>query len=149
MTLVRLDQFRDLEEMSERFGRLFGRVPAQRSEGKEAITMADWTPVVDISEDPQEYVIRVELPGVRKEDVKVTVQDGVLTVQGERKQEHEEKGKRFHRIERIYGTFVRSFTVPDDADEAKVAAEFRDGMLNIHLPKTEKAKPKSIDVKVG
>ena len=85
----------------------------------------------------------------RREDVKVTVEDGVLTIQGDRKQEKEEKGKKYHRIERSYGRFVRSFTLPDTVDESKVKAEYTDGVLHLHLPKSEKAKPKQIDVKIG
>ncbi|HZR47318.1 MAG TPA: Hsp20/alpha crystallin family protein, partial [Candidatus Manganitrophaceae bacterium] len=82
-------------------------------------------------------------------EVKVSVENGVLTLQGERKQEKEEKGKKYHRIERSYGSFMRSFSIPDDADEAAVSAEFKDGVLSVHLRKSEKAKPKSIEVKVA
>ena len=96
-----------------------------------------------------EYQIKAEIPDVKKEDVKVTLEEGVLTIQGERKQEKEEKGKRYHRVERSYGRFVRSFTLPDVVDEEKVKAEFKDGILNLALPKSEKAKPKAIEVKVG
>jgi HSP20 family protein len=116
---------------------------------KEVMTVADWTPTVDISESEAEYAIKAELPEVKKEDVKVTVEDGVLTIQGDRKQEKEEKGKKYHRIERSYGRFVRSFTLPDTVDESKVKAEYTDGVLHLHLPKSEKAKPKQIDVKIG
>jgi HSP20 family protein len=111
--------------------------------------VADWTPSVDISETDGEYQIKAEIPDVKKEDVKVTLEDGVLTIQGERKQEKEEKGKKFHRIERSYGSFVRTFSLPDVIDEEKVKAEFKDGVLNLHLPKSEKAKPKAIEVKVA
>jgi HSP20 family protein len=86
---------------------------------------------------------------MRKEDVKVTVENGVLTLSGERKLEKEEKGKRYHRIERAYGSFVRSFTLPDDADSDKVSAEFKDGVLKVHVAKSEAAKPKQIEVKVS
>lgn len=113
------------------------------------MTVADWAPTVDISETDAEYAIKAELPEVKKEDVKVTVEDGVLTLQGERKQEKEEKGKKYHRIERSYGRFVRSFTLPDTVDESKVKAEYTDGVLHLHLPKSEKAKPKQIDVKIA
>ncbi len=89
------------------------------------------------------------MPEVRKEDVKVTVENGVLTISGERKFEKEEKDKRYHRIERAYGSFTRSFSVPDDADDAKVGAEFKDGVLTVRLAKSEKARPKSIEVKVS
>lgn len=149
MNLLRVDPLRELEEMSERFAHLIGRLPGRRENGKEAMAVADWAPAVDISEDDKEYVIKAELPEVKKDDVKVMVQDGVLTIQGERKQEKEEKGKKYHRIERTYGTFVRSFTVPDDADQTKVMAEFKEGVLKVHLPKSEKAKPQAIEVKIA
>lgn len=149
MNLVRWDPFRDLEEMSDRLNRVFSRPTMRHESGKETMTVADWTPAVDISETEKEYLINVELPEVKKEDVKVTVQEGMLLIHGERRQEKEEKGKKYHRLERSYGSFVRSFAVPDAVDEAKVTAEFKDGMLNLHLPKSEKARPKAIDVKVG
>ncbi len=148
MTVVRWDPFRELEDMSERLNRVFSR-PALRTSGKENLTVADWMPTVDISETEGEYLIKAELPEVRKEDVKVTVENGVLTLQGERRQEKEEKGKRFHRVERSYGSFVRSFTLPESVDESGVKAEYKDGVLNLHLPKSEKVKPKAIDVKVA
>jgi HSP20 family protein len=134
--------------MSERLNRVFAR-PALRASGKETMTVADWTPTVDISESDGEYLIKAELPEVKKEDVKVTVEDGVLTLQGERRQEKEEKGKRYHRVERSYGSFVRSFTLPESVDETGVKAEYKDGVLSLHLPKSEKVKPKAIDVKVA
>jgi HSP20 family protein len=121
----------------------------RRENGKETLTVADWIPTVDIEEGDQEYHITAELPGLRKEDVKITLQDGVLTLQGERKQEREEGGRRLHRVERSYGAFGRSFALPDVMDEAKVSAEFKDGVLYIRLPKSEKAKPKAIEVKVA
>jgi len=148
MTLVRWDPFRELKDMSERLNRVFSR-PSLRNSGKENLTVADWMPTVDISETEGEYLIKAELPEVRKEDVKVTVENGVLTLQGERRQEKEEKGKRFHRVERSYGSFVRSFTLPESVDESSVKAEYKDGVLNLHLPKSEKVKPKAIDVKVA
>ncbi len=149
MTLVKWDPFRELEEISNRLNRMFTRPAVARGNGKELLTVADWVPTVDICETDQEYLIKAELPEVKKEDVKVTLEDGVLTIQGERKQEREEKGKRFHRVERSYGRFVRSFTLPEEVDDGHVKAEFRDGVLNLHLPKSEKAKPKAIEVKVA
>jgi HSP20 family protein len=139
--------FRDMEEMSERFNRLFGTWT--RPTGEEVLTVADWTPLVDIEENDKEYLVKAELPDIKKEDVKVTVENGVLTLQGERKQEKEEKGKKFHKIERFYGNFLRTFAVPVDADDTKVAADFKDGILRVHLPKTEKPRPKAIEVKVA
>jgi HSP20 family protein len=145
---ARWDPFKEMEEISERFNRLFGRLPARRESGREALTVADWAPTVDISEDDREYLIKAEIPEVDKKDVKVTLQEGVLTIQGERKQEKEEKGKKFHRVERSYGTFLRSFTLPEEVAEDKLKAEFKDGMLLVHLPKSERAKPRAIEVKV-
>ncbi len=149
MALVRWDPFRELEEVSDRLNRMFARPVTRTQGGKETMIVADWDPSVDISETDGEYQIKAEIPDVKKEDVKVTVEDGVLTIQGERKHEKEEKGKKFHRIERSYGSFVRTFSLPDVIDEDKVKAEFKDGVLNLHLPKSEKAKPKAIEVKVA
>ena len=151
MNLIRYEpagfpMFREMEDTLDRLNRLFGTRP---NGTKENLVVTDWTPTVDIQETETEYLIKAELPEVRKDDVKVTVENGVLALQGERKQEKEEKGKRFHRIERAYGTFLRTFTVPIDADENKVLADFKDGMLRVHIPKTEKPRPKAIDVKVS
>ena len=109
---------------------------------------ANWAPAVDVSETDGEYLIKADLPDVRKEDVKIGIEDGVLSVEGERKQEKEENGKRFHRVERSYGKFVRRLALPSDVDSAKIAAEFKDGVLNVHMPKSEAAKPRAIDVKI-
>jgi HSP20 family protein len=105
--------------------------------------------VVDIVEDQKEYIIKAELPEIKKEEVKVTVENGVLTISGERRAEKEDQGKTYHRIERVYGRFARSFSIPDDADASKVNAEFKDGLLRVHLAKNEKATPKAIEVKVS
>jgi HSP20 family protein len=147
--LMRWDPFRELEDMSERLNRVFNRQAGRSTDGKETITVADWIPTVDIAETEAEYQIKAELPEVKREDVKVTVEDGVLTISGERRHETEEKGRKYHRVERSYGSFVRSFTLPEHVDESRVKAEYKDGVLHLHLPKSEKAKPKAIDVKVG
>ena len=149
MTLVRWNPLRELEDVSDRLNQMFYRPTLAQANGKETMVVADWAPSVDVSETEGGYQIKAEIPDVKKEDVKVTLEDGVLTIQGERKQEKEEKGKRYHRVERSYGRFVRSFTLPDVIDEEKVKAEFKDGILNLALPKSEKAKPKAIEVKVG
>jgi HSP20 family protein len=128
---------------------MFARPATRATNGKETMIVADWTPSVDISETDGEYQIKAEIPDVKKEDVKVTLEDGVLTIQGERKHEKEEKGKKYHRIERSYGSFVRTFSLPDVIDEDKVKAEFKEGVLNLSLPKSEKAKPKAIEVKIA
>ena len=146
--LTKWNPFRELEEMQNRLSSLLGRTPV-RGRGEEALTVSEWTPLVDITEDDKEYLIKAELPEVKKEDVKVTVENGTLTITGERKFEKEEKGKKYHRIERAYGSFMRSFTLPEGAAGDKVSADFKDGVLKVHLPKSAEAKPKSIDVKVG
>jgi len=120
---TRMNPFRELEEMEKRLSTIFGR-PSLRPDGE-------------------------KVPEIKKEDIKLLVQDNVLTISGERKSEKEEKGKKYHRVERTFGSFMRSFTLPEDADGSKVAAEYKDGMLNVRLPKSEKAKPKSIEVKVS
>lgn len=149
-SLTRWDPFREMEDLQKRLTSIFGLAPARAANGKEEnMTVAQWLPLVDITEDDNQYLIKAELPEVRKEDVKVTVENGVLTISGERKFEKEEKEKRYHRIERAYGSFTRSFSVPDDADDAKVSADFKDGVLTVRLTKSEKARPKAIEVKVG
>ncbi len=149
MSLVRWDPFRELEEMSTRLNRVFGQAPGRRTSEEEPAFFADWTPAVDVQETDKEYLLKADLPDVRKEDVKVDIREGVLSVEGERKQEKEEKGKKFHRIERSYGKFIRRLALPTDVDETKVAAEFKEGVLNVHLPKSATAKPHTIDVKVA
>lgn len=151
MSIVRWDPFRELEDMSERLNRVFGRSALARGEApsKDAMMVFDWAPTVDIVETPEDFQVKAELPEVKKEDVKVSVDRGVLRIEGERKQEKEEKGKKFHRVERSYGSFLRTFTLPDNVDESNVQAEFKDGVLNVRLRKTEKPKPRSIDVKVA
>jgi HSP20 family protein len=149
-TLTRFEPFREMEDFQNRLSTLFGRqIRRTNGHGREEITLADWTPLADITEDEKEYLIKAELPELKREDVKVTVENGVLTITGERKFEKEEKKKKYHRIERGYGTFVRSFTLPEDADANRVKAEFKNGLLTMHLPKNEKAKPKQIEVNIA
>ncbi|TAJ07986.1 MAG: Hsp20/alpha crystallin family protein [Nitrospirae bacterium] len=148
--ITRWDPFKELEDMQSRLNTMFGRAPVRKNGDKEeAMTVAEWAPLVDITEDDKEYLIKAELPEVKKEDIKLTVDEDVLTITGERKYEKEEKGKKYHRVERAYGSFMRSFTLPEDADASKVSADCKDGLLKVHLPKSEKAKPKSIEVKVA
>lgn len=149
MSIVRWDPFRELEDMSDRLNRVFGRSNLASTKSNEALFSFDWTPSVDIAETAEAFEIRAELPDVKKEDVKVSVEDGELRISGERKQEKEEKGKKFHRVERSYGSFMRSFTLPENVDDSKLTAEYKDGLLNVRLPKTERAKPKAIAVKVS
>jgi HSP20 family protein len=145
------DPWRELEEVQNQFTKFFAeaRLPLKRYGAGEELELADWLPAVDVTEDSEKYTIKVELPGVAKEDVKVTVEDGVLTIMGERKEEKEERDKKHHRIERSYGSFRRTFTLPEDSSGEKVSADFKDGILKVHLPKDQNAKPKSVEVKVS
>lgn len=141
---------RDLEEMQDRVLRSFGlgmnrRVP----DGQQPITPAEWAPAVDICEDEREYLIKAELPEVNKADVKVSIENGVVTLKGERKLEQSENHKKYHRIERSYGRFVRSFAIPDDAAPDQISADFKDGVLLVHLAKSVDTTPKSIEVPVN
>ncbi len=150
--LTRWNPWREMEELQRRLWSVFDWSPLRRTSlttDEENITVPEWAPAVDIIEDDKEYLIKVELPEVQKDDVKVTVEGGTLTISGERKAEKEEKGRKFHRLERFYGRFERSFTIPDDAEADNVKAEFKDGVLRVHLPKSEKARPKQIEVKVS
>lgn len=155
-TLLRWDPFRtrwhplkDREELDSRVATLLGTRAATGHGGKEALTVAQWSPLVDITEDEKEYLIKAELPDMKKEDVRLTVENEVLAISGERKFEQEEQGKKYHRTERAYGRFVRSFALPEDADGSTVTADYKDGVLHVHLPKSQKAKPKAIEIKVA
>jgi HSP20 family protein len=115
---------------------------------EETLSVTGWTPSCDVYETDNEIVIKAELPGVKKEDAKVGIQDGLLTISGERKFEEETKKENYLRVERSYGSFTRSFTLPTRVDQEKVLAEFKDGLLQVTLPKREEAKPKGVEVKV-
>lgn len=130
----------ELEDFHKRLDSLFA---------DESLSVAQWAPRVDIVEDEKSYLIKAELPEVKKDDVKVTVQNGILTISGERKAEKEEKSKKFHRVERSYGSFTRSFTLPEDTDPERVSADFKDGLLKVILPKSETARSRSVEVKVA
>lgn len=145
MSLVKWDPWREMEDMFDRYTRA---VDMPRRGTQQVMVPGDWSPRVDIAETDNEFIIKAEIPEVKKEDVKVVVDSGVLTVSGERKREKEEKGKKFHRVERYYGSFTRSFTLPDNVDEANIKATFNDGMLSLEIPKTEAVKPKAIEVSV-
>ena len=116
--------------------------------GGEGVQSVAWSPVVDIEETELNYLIRAELPGLSKKNVKVVVEDGVLTLSGERDLERKMEGKTFHHIERSHGTFTRSFTLPENAEAESVSANYKDGLLEIRVAKSEEALPKSIEVRV-
>jgi len=138
-------RWREIEDILNRYTRALGQPQAG---SQEVIATGDWVPLVDIAETDRAFEIKVEIPDVNMEDVKVTVDNRVLTIWGERKQEKEEEGKKFHRVERYYGVFTRSFTLPDNVDESKVTATFKNGMLNLQIQKAKVAKKKAIEVKV-
>jgi HSP20 family protein len=147
MALIKWDPLNEIDDMVSRLERYTGKMgwPSLR---RENFMTSEWAPKVDIVETEGEYTIKAELPEVNKEDVKVRVENGELILSGERKQEKEEKGKRFHRIERYYGSFMRSFTLPDNVDETNVKATFKDGMLNLSLPKSTEHKSRALEVKI-
>jgi HSP20 family protein len=150
-TLITWNQLREMEEATQnRFNRFLGGFPNRIGTGEtHSLTVADWSPEVDISQDNHEYLLKADLPEMKKDDVRVTVEDGILCVSGERKSEKEDQKRKFHRIERAFGSFRRSFTLPEDADSTKVTAEFSDGVLKVHLPTTTKAKSKALEIKVA
>lgn len=148
-TLTHWNPFREMQDLQNRvLHALQSKAAAAGNGPQESITVAEWAPAVDITEDSAEYLIKAELPEVKREDVKVTVENGMLTLSGERRLEKEESGRKYHRVERAYGSFLRSFHLPENTDPAKVGAEFKDGVLLVHLPKQEEAKPRQIEVKI-
>jgi HSP20 family protein len=147
MNLTTWDPFRELEEMSNRLNRVFNR--GTTPGGTKELAMTDWSPSVDIVETAEDFQVKAELPDVKKEDVKVNVSDGLLRIEGERKFDKEDKTKKYHRVERFYGSFMRSFSLPAGVEADKVRAEFKDGLLTVRLPKSPKALPRNVDVKVG
>lgn len=145
MQLTRWNPFIELDDIQQRLNRLF----VEKTAKTPAEAFADFLPLVDIQETDNEFIVKADLPEVKKDDVKVHLQDGVLVLEGERRIEKEEKGKRFHKVEREYGKFVRRFAMPTEIDAEKVRAEFKDGVLNVYLPKAPSAKPKLVDVKIA
>jgi HSP20 family protein len=145
MSLIRWEPFTAMDDMFSRFPNLLGRWP--RVSGNTEASL-DWSPSVDISETGQEYLIRATLPAVKKEDVEITVDDGMLTLSGERRQKEEQKDEKFHKVESFYGSFSRSFALPDAIDSAAIRAESKEGVLTIHVPKTrvEARNPTTIKV---
>jgi HSP20 family protein len=148
--ITRWDPFQELQNWGERMSRLIGsdRAPARRGE-EEGLAYGTWMPPVDIVEGKDKIQLKVELPGFKEDQVNLTVEDGLLTIRGERKFNRESKEENYHRIERSYGSFVRSFTLPNSVEQNRIQATFSDGMLNIDMPKREETKPKQIQIKAG
>ncbi|MFO7324194.1 MAG: Hsp20/alpha crystallin family protein [Pseudomonadota bacterium] len=148
MNIIRREPFAETEDFIRSF------FPPQISRwlrlgADNGSTGTEWAPVADTSETEKEYLVKAELPGVRREDVHVTLEDGVLTIRGERKQEKEHKDEKMHRIERFHGSFMRSFMLPDNADPTSVRAECKDGVLTVHVPKKVPSTPAGpIEIKI-
>jgi HSP20 family protein len=138
----------DILSMQREINRMFDTFFRGGLSDETALAPSAWSPAVDIAEHDNEYVVKMEIPGVDKGDVKITMRDGVLTVSGEKKSEKESKGSSYHRVERSYGTFERSFSLPSSVKADNIDAVFKDGILSITLPKSETSKPKQIEVKV-
>ena len=145
MKLVRWDPLQEFLAMSNRFNRPINDPYAQRTED----SFGAWAPPVDIFERQDQLVIRAEVPGIHKEDMDVRIENGVLTLHGERKEEKETKEINVHLMERVYGSFTRSFSLPTTVDPTKVSAIYRDGVLEVTVPKVETAKPKKVEIKVA
>ena len=142
MSLVRWEPFAGMDDA---FNRLVGRLALSENR---AGSRFDGAPSVDISETGNEYLIRAELPAVKKEDLQITFDGGMLTVSGERRQKVDDKNERFHRVESFYGKFSRSFTLPESVDSAAIKADSKDGIVTIHVPKTKSESKKPIEIKV-
>jgi HSP20 family protein len=147
--VTRWDPFRELNLWSDRMSRLLAPQPAARRESEESLVSGTWMPPVDIVESKDKITIHVELPGFKESQVDLTVEDGILTVKGERRFEAETSERNYHRVERSYGTFVRSFTLPTNVDQGRIEARFADGVLAIDMPKREETKPKQIRIQGG
>jgi HSP20 family protein len=150
MTLVRWDPARELSSLQHEVNRLFGSffdLPA--FENGAAGARRRWIPAIDLAETADEYVLRADLPGMSTEDVKIELEDNVLTLSGERKSEHEEKTDSYHRIERASGSFSRSLTLPHGIDPAAITARFADGVLEVRIPRPEQRKPHLVTIETA
>ncbi len=145
MAVIRWDPFRELGTLQDRMNRLFDDAARTGGNGEPTSTTA-WSPAVDIVETDAAIQVRAEVPGISRDDIDLSLENNVLTLKGERKFEKESKDENYHRIERSYGSFSRSFSVPSTVDEAGIKADYKEGVLTITLPKTQKAKPKQIAI---
>lgn len=149
MAIVRWwDPMRDLSSIQEKMNQLFEDTFSRTRGRDEALGKGMWTPAVDIFETEDAVVVKAEIPGVERDQIAVQIKDGILTLHGERKFEKEVKEENYHRIERAYGTFHRSFSLPSSVEQDKISAKFNEGVLEVTLPKKERAKPKQIKVDV-
>lgn len=148
MALVKWNPEKELLDIEREFKKMFNRFGIGTQEAESEYENAVWSPLTDISEDKDNYTLTLDLPGVKKSDVKISFVDGVLSISGERKQEKETKESKYHRVERAFGRYYRSFTLPAKIKADDINAEFTDGQLTITVPKAEEAKPKEIEIKV-
>jgi len=144
--LISWDPYREFRGLAERYNRAFAGTAARRDE---EMNLGTWLPPVDIAEDKDRLVLTAELPGFKEDQIEIQMEGGVLTLRGERKFEDEKEGRNFHRVERSYGQFVRSFTLPSNVDRENIKASFHNGLLEIALPKREEAKPRQIRISEG
>ena len=149
MAIVRWEPFRDLLNLQDRMNRLFDESYRARGGEDDWALGGSWAPAVDIYEHENNIVLKAELPGMDPKDVDIRLENNTLTLRGERKLDNEVKKENYHRVERSYGTFTRSFTLPNVVDQGNIKAEFKDGVLRVILPKREEAKPKQIQIGVG
>lgn len=144
------DPFAELRELSERLNRAFASdLSFARAADGQTLANIDWSPSVNVSETDKAYMIRADLPDVKKEDIKVSCEKGMVTIEGERKQQKTEENERFHRVESSYGRFMRRFSLPDDADESAIEATHSDGGLSLRIPKTKNKAPAAKQVKIS
>jgi HSP20 family protein len=144
MALVRWDPYREFGSLAERFNRAVGSAGSR--ERDEEMGLGAWMPPVDIAEDKDKVVVTTELPGFKEDEVQIQVEGNLLTIRGERKFEQEKEGKNYHRIERAYGQFIRTFTLPNNVDRENIRAHFKNGLLEVEMPKRADAKPKQIKI---
>ncbi len=151
MTLVKFNPMRDLLDVEREFNRLFNvfRGRFDTDETTSELENAVWMPLADICEDNDHFKLKLDVPGVSKDDIKISYSDGKLNISGERRQESESENSKYHRVERVYGKFYRSFTLPQKIREDKIEAEFKNGQLIVNVPKSEEAKPREISIKVN
>jgi len=145
MNIIRWDPFRDLTTLRERMNRLFEEAYTSRGEEKDLVS-SKWNPSVDIYEKENAIVLKAELPGIDENDIELKIEDSTLTLKGDRKFEKETKEENYHRIERSYGSFYRSFTLPRNIDQDKIKAESENGILKVTLPKKAELKPKKVKI---
>jgi len=148
-TVIRWEPTRELSTLRDRMDRLFSDALGRGWGSEEGLATAPWIPPVDVFETPENIVLKADLPDVKKEEVDISIENNTLTIKGERKFENEVKEKDFYRMERRYGTFSRTFTLPPSVTAEKAEAAFENGVLTLTLPKREESKPKQIKVQVG